>query len=179
MQIVKSLILPARPVAGELRGVIQPKGNGHRILIDQQERLVLNRHGEIKKDADSIWSRIVGLGIKTRFIDAEIMLRTKTGRGSIILIDAFDPDKPKPIQDRLKEIEEVQIAPFALQPNRVYRMPTLDNKKLKTLWAEMDFHNRNGEVVWEGFVSKDDQAYPWIKKPNWTSWEWKKLRIKS
>ena len=176
---MKSLYLPARPIAGELAGVVQPKANGHRLLIDQKERLVLNRHGEIKRDADSIWDRVAGLGIKSRFIDAEIMLRTQTGRGSIILIDAFDPENPKPIQDRLKEIEEVQIATFALQPDKLYRMPTLDIKKIKTLWKEMDWHNRNGEVLWEGFVSKNDTAYPWIKKPNWCSVEWHKLRLRS
>lgn len=175
---MKSQIFPARPVAGELEGIIQPKANGHRLLIDQQERLVMNRHGEIKKEANEVWSKIVKLGIKTRYIDAELMVRTKTGRGSIILIDAFDPQNPKPIQERLKEIEEVQIAPFALQPNRVYRMPTLAAVKLKTLWAEMDWHNK-GEVVWEGFVSKDDQAYPWIKKPTHCSFEWHKLRLRS
>lgn len=179
MQTMKSLVLPARPIAGELEGIIQPKANGHRLLIDQKERLVLNRHGEIKRDADSIWQRIVELGIKPRFIDAEIMLRTQAGKGSIILIDAFDPDNPKPIQDRLKEIEEVQIAPFALGQNKIYRMPTLDIKKVKTVWAEMDWHNRNGDVVWEGFVSKNDTAYPYIKKSNWHSVEWHKLRIKS
>ena len=174
---MKSLVLPARPIAGELEGVVQPKANGHRLLIDQQERLVMNRHGEIKKEASEVWSKIEGLGIKTRYIDAELMVRTQTGRGSIILIDAFDPNNPKPIQDRLKEIEEIQIAPFALQPCKVYRMPTLNISKLKTLWQEMDWHNR-GEVVWEGFVSKNDTAYPWIKKPNWHSVEWHKLRLR-
>lgn len=175
---MKSLILPARPIAGELEGVIQPKANGHRLLIDQQERLVMNRHGEIKKEANEVWSKIEGLGIKTRYIDAELMVRTQTGRGSIILIDAFDPQNPKPIQERLKEIEEVQIAPFALQPGKVYRMPTFDIKNIKALWWEMDRHNRNGEVLWEGFVSKNDKAYPWIKKPSWCSVEWHKWRLR-
>ena len=175
---MKSLVLPARPIAGELEGVVQPKANGHRLLIDQQERLVMNRHGEIKKEANEVWAKIEGLGIKARYIDAELMVRTQTGRSSIILIDAFDPQNPKPIQDRLKEIEEVQIAPFALQPGKVYRMPTLNISKLKTLWQEMDWHNRE-EVVWEGFVSKNDTAYPWIKKPNWHSVEWHKLRLRS
>jgi len=178
MNQMKSLILPARPIAGEMFGVVQPKANGHRLLIDQQEKRVMNRHGEIKKEADEVWAKIVGLGIKTRFIDAELMMRTQAGRGSIILIDAFDPDSPKPIKERLKEIEEVQIAPFALQPGKVYRMPTLDISKLKTLWREMDWHNRNGEILWEGFVSKDDEAYPWIKKPNWCSLEWHKWRLR-
>ena len=94
------------------------------------------------------------------------------------MIDAFDPNNPKPIQDRLKEIEEVQIAPFALQPGKVYRMPTFDIKNIKALWWEMDRHNRNGEVLWEGFVSKNDKAYPWIKKPSWCSVEWHKWRLR-
>ena len=79
---MKSLVLPARPIAGELEGVVQPKANGNRVLIDQQERLVMNRHGEIKKEANEVWAKIEGLGIKTRYIDAELMVRTRTGRGS-------------------------------------------------------------------------------------------------
>ena len=175
---MKSLILPARPIAGELDGILQPKANGDRLLIDQKERMVYNRKGEIKKQADYVWQRIAPLNIKTRYVDAELMARTRAGRDAIILIDAFDPDNPKPIQERLKEIEEVQIASFNIQPGRVYRMPTLDIKNIKALWWEMDRHNRNGEVLWEGFVSKNDKAYPFIKKPSWCSVEWHKWRLR-
>jgi hypothetical protein len=49
---------------------------------------------------------ILGAGIKSRFVDCEIMgQRTKTGKGTIVVMDAFDPANPKPYAERMKEIE--------------------------------------------------------------------------
>ena len=180
--------LPARPVAcahnvygDEYADYIhQPKANGWRFLFDQATGLVMNRHGVKAKNSELVLERLKGIEIKARYIDGEIMgMRTRTAKGTIILIDAFDPANPLPISERLKLIEEIEPASYEVKANALLRMPTLSHHKLKACWAEMDYQNQKaGEVLWEGFVSKDDQKYPFITNPAYCSPEWHKMRIR-
>jgi hypothetical protein len=180
--------LPARPVAcahnvygDEYADYIhQPKANGWRFLFDQATGLVTNRHGVKAKNSELVLERLKGIEIKARYIDGEIMgMRTRSAKGTIILIDAFDPVNPLPISERLKLIEEIEPASYEVKANALLRMPRLDHDKLKACWAEMDYQNQKaGEVLWEGFVSKDDQRYPWISNPSYCSPQWHKMRIR-
>ncbi len=158
----------------------QPKANGWRFLFDQATGLVMNRHGVKAMNSELVLERLKGIEIKARYIDGEIMgMRTRAAKGTIILIDAFDPANPKPIAERLKLIEKIEPASYMVKANSLLRMPILCHSKLKACWAEMDYQNQKaGEVLWEGFVSKDDQRYPWISNPNHRSPEWRKMRIR-
>ena len=161
--------------------VHQPKANGWRFLFDQATGLIMNRHGVKAKNSELVLERLKGIEIKARYIDGEIMgMRTRTAKGTIILIDAFDPSNPLPRAERLKLIEEIEPASYEVKANALLRMPRLDHGKLKACWAEMDYQNQKaGEVLWEGFVSKDDQKYPFITNPAYCSHEWHKMRIRS
>jgi hypothetical protein len=181
---MKSLF-PARPVgAAEAPWsetyedwAIEPKANGWRGLLDQQEGIAYNRKGGIATNSKLVIERLAGAGIKSRFVDCEIMgMREKVGVGTIIVIDAFNPANPKPYGERVKEFEHIEPASFALRQNALLRMPRLDHKKLKAIWEDMNFHNRSG-LVWEGFVMKQDDSYPWVKNPNYCSLSWHKYRI--
>jgi len=180
--------LPARPVACPVsvyrkeyaKRINQPKANGWRFLLDQATGLVTNRHGVKAKNSELVLERLKGVDIKARYIDGEIMgMRTRSAKGTIILIDAFDPANPLPISERLKLIEEIEPASYEVKANALLRMPRLDHDKLQACWAEMDYQNQKaGEVLWEGFVSKDDQKYPFITNPAYCSPEWHKMRIR-
>jgi hypothetical protein len=156
---------------------IEPKANGWRGWFDQKLGIAYNRHGKVASNAKLMVERLAGAGIKSRFIDCEIMgMREKRGIGTIIVIDAFDPDNPKPYAQRVKEFEEIEPASFDLKQNALLRMPRLNHKKLKAIWEEMNFQNRNG-LVWEGFVMKKDDRYPFIADPSYCSPSWHKWRI--
>ena len=177
---------PARPYGSD--GVFgdeywdwihQPKFNGWRFLADLATGEVFNRKGGKAKNESLVLKRLKGFGFKSRFVDGEICgMRTKTGAGTIIVIDSFDPENPKPIQGRLKEFEEIEPASFNVRSNALLRMPSLNHKNLRHCWQEMDYQNKKaGETIWEGFVSKKDSKYPWLKNPDWVSMEWHKMRI--
>lgn len=183
MQTLKSF--PARPVgAAEAPWsetysdwAIEPKANGWRGWFDQQTGIGYNRHGKVASNQNLMRERLTNCGIKSRWIDCEIMgMREKVGVGSVIVIDAFDPDNPKPYAQRVKEFEHIESASFCLRQNALLRMPRLAHHKLKTIWDEMNFQNRSG-LVWEGFVMKKDDAYPFVTDPNHCSLPWHKWRI--
>ena len=158
----------------------QPKANGWRFLFNQATGVVMNRYGTRAKNSELVLERLKGTNINAKYIDGEIMgMRTRAAKGTIILIDAFDPSDPKPIAERLKLIEEIEPASFEVKPNSLLRMPNLAHNKLRKCWQEMDYQNqRAGEVLWEGFVSKDDQKYPWTTNPSNFSPELHKMRIR-
>lgn len=158
----------------------QPKWNGWRFLADLATGEIFNRKGGRAKNESLVLKRLKSFGFKSRYVDGEICgMRTKAGKGTIIIIDSFDPDKPKPIKERLKEFEEIESASFNIRENALLRMPNLDHKNLRRCWQEMEFvNNRHNETLWEGFVSKNDTKYPWTKNPNWVSPEWHKMRIR-
>jgi hypothetical protein len=157
---------------------IEPKANGWRGWFDQKLGIAYNRHGKVASNAKLMVERLAGAGIKSRFIDCEIMgMREKAGQGTIIVIDAFDPENPKPYSQRVKEFEEIEPASFRLKQNALLRMPCLDHSKLKQIWQEMDFENRNG-LVWEGFVMKQDAPYEAVENPAYCSYSWHKWRLK-
>jgi hypothetical protein len=96
---------PARPVgAYELPSsesysewAIEPKANGWRGLFDQLTGIGYNRHGQFASNQNLMAERLANCGIKSRWIDCEIMgMREKKGLGTIIIIDAFDPQNPSP-----------------------------------------------------------------------------------
>jgi hypothetical protein len=155
---------PARPVgAYELPSsesysewAIEPKANGWRGWFDQLTGIGYNRHGQFASNQNLMAERLANCGIKSRWIDCEIMgMREKKGLGTIIIIDAFDPENPKPYAERVKEFEHITPAPFELPTNSLLRMPRLDHSRLKQIWEEMNAQNVGG-LVWEGFVMKND-----------------------
>lgn len=177
---------PARPVGAEEAAWsdayknwhIEPKANGWRGWFDQELGIAYNRHGKTAHNYRLMVEKLSGAGIKSRFIDCEIMgMREKTGEGTLIVIDAFDPNNPKPYSQRVKEFEEIEPASFRLKKNALLRMPRLNHSKLKTIWQEMDFENRNG-LVWEGFVMKQETPYEVLENPKHFSNTWHKWRLK-
>jgi len=176
---------PARPVGAAdapwsetyQDWAIEPKANGWRGWFDQKEGIAYNRHGKVASNAPLMFERLATAGIKSRFVDCEIMgMREKKAVGTIIVIDAFDPDNPKPYAQRVKEFEEIEPASFNLKTNALLRMPRLNHKNLKAIWQEMNYHNRGG-LVWEGFVMKNDERYPFVTNPSYCSLDWHKWRI--
>jgi hypothetical protein len=185
-----SFPLPARPQASAVPAshiefakdtVIEGKLNGWRGLFDQQTEQGYNRKGQFAFNHKLMADRILGAGIKSRFVDCEIMgQRTRTGRGTIVVMDAFDPANPKPYADRMKEIEHLETVTFDVAENKLLRFVSLAHHKINAIWQEMSFHNtKAGEVVWEGFVMKatDERNYPFITHPNNYSPSWRKQRI--
>lgn len=157
---------------------IEPKANGWRGWFDQKLGVAYNRHGKIASNAKLMIERLADAKIKSRFIDCEIMgMRERAGLGTIIVIDAFDPENPKPYSQRVKEFEEIEPASFRLKQNALLRMPRLSHSKLKAIWQEMDFENRNG-LVWEGFVMKQDVPYEAVENPAYCSYSWHKWRLR-
>jgi len=187
-----SLPLPARPVGSAVPAsheefakdtAIEGKLNGWRGWFDQQTGLGYNRHGQLASNHNLMAERLVGAGIKSRFIDCEIMgQRTKTGKGTIVVMDAFDPAKPKPYAERMKEIEHLEAVTFDVPQNKLLRFVQLAHSKINSIWEEMNFqNNKAGETIWEGFVMKaiNDGKYPFITHPNYCSHAWQKQRIRS
>lgn len=177
---------PARPVHASVPAwdkcfsdhAIEGKANGWRVLIDQETMTARNRHGERSSLEVEVIQKVKDAGIESRFLDCEWMgQRTKTGAGTLILIDTCEP---LPYEERVKKLEHIEPVSFQIKSNALLRMNRLDHDKLQFCWQEMEFVNRTaGEVVWEGFVMKKDSRYPWITKPTQHSYEWKKMRIRS
>jgi len=181
--------LPAKPMASAFPAshegfarcsAIEGKLNGWRGLFNQKTGIGYNRHGKIASNHNLMVERLVGAGIKAPFIDCEIMgQRTKTGKGTIVVMDAFDPENPKPYAERMKDIEHLEAVTFDVQPNKLLRFVCLAHHKINSIWEEMNYqNNKAGEVVWEGFVMKALGKYPFITNPNYTSPEWQKQRIR-
>ena len=186
-----SLPLPARPVGSAVPAshiefakdtAIEGKLNGWRGWFDQETKQGYNRHGKFASNHNLMADMILGAGIKSRFVDCEIMgQRTKTGKGTIVVMDAFDPANPKPYAERMKEIEHLEAVTFDVQPNKLLRFVRLTHHKINAIWEEMNFqNNKAGEVIWEGFVMKslDDGKYPYITNPSYCSPSWQKQRIR-
>jgi hypothetical protein len=187
---MKSLIpLPARPYGSAVPAsdkvyakdsAIEGKLNGWRGLFNQKTGIGYNRHGKIASNHNLMVERLSNAGIKAPYIDCEIMgQRTRTGRGTIVVMDAFDPENPKPYVERMKEIEHLEAVTFDVQDNKLLRFVRLAHSKINSIWEEMNYqNNRTGEVVWEGFVMKDLGKYPFITNPKYISPEWQKQRIR-
>ena len=182
---------PARPVPSSVPAshigfaegtAIEGKLNGWRGLFNQKTGIGYNRHGKIASNHNLMVERLANAGIKAPFIDCEIMgQRTKTGKGTIVVMDAFDPANPKPYAERMKEIEHLEAVTFDVASNKLLRFVRLAHEKINSIWEEMNFqNNKAGEVIWEGFVMKalDDGKYPFITNPNYCSPAWQKQRIR-
>ena len=187
---MKSLIpLPARPDGSAVPAsdkvyakdsAIEGKLNGWRGLFHQKTGIGYNRHGKIASNHNLMVERLANAGIKAPYIDCEIMgQRTRAGRGTIVVMDAFDPENPKPYVERMKEIEHLEAVTFDVPDNKLLRFVRLAHSKINSIWEEMNYqNNRAGEVVWEGFVMKDLGKYPFITNPKYRSPEWQKQRIR-
>jgi len=187
-----SFPLPARPQPSAVPAShtefskdtsIEGKANGWRGLFHQKTGIGYNRYGKIASNHNLMVERLSNAGIKAPYIDCEIMgMRTKTGKGTIIVMDAFDPANPKPYAERMKEIEHLEAVTFDVPDNKLLRFVRLTHSKIKSIWEEMEFqNNKAGETIWEGFVMKslNDGKYPFITKPSYCSYEWQKERIRS
>ena len=187
---MKSLIpLPARPDGSAVPAsdkiyakdsAIEGKLNGWRGLFHQKTGIGYNRHGKIASNHNLMVERLANAGINAPYIDCEIMgQRTRTGKGTIVVMDAFDPANPKPYAERMKEIEHLEAVTFDVPDNRLLRFVRLAHSKINSIWEEMNYQNhRAGEVIWEGFVMKDLGKYPFITNPRYISPEWQKQRIR-
>jgi len=186
-----SFPLPARPIGSAVPAnhdefsdgfSIEGKLNGWRGWFDQETKQGYNRHGKFASNHNLMADMILGAGIKSRFVDCEIMgQRTKAGKGTIVVMDAFDPANPKPYAERMKEIEHLEAVTFDVPDNKLLRFVRLAHHKINSIWEEMNFqNNKAGEVVWEGFVMKalNDGKYPFITNPNYCSPAWQKQRIR-
>jgi UDP-N-acetylglucosamine/UDP-N-acetylgalactosamine diphosphorylase len=95
--------------------------NGWRGWFDQETKQGYNRHGKFASNHNLMADMILGAGIKSRFVDCEIMgQRTKTGKGTIVVMDAFDPANPKPYAERMKEIEHLEAVTFDVPDNNYF-----------------------------------------------------------
>jgi hypothetical protein len=178
--------LPARPVHASVPAwddcfedhAIEGKANGWRILIDQETMTAQNRKGGRSTLEAEVMAKVSEANIPCRYLDCEWMgQRTKTGAGTLILIDTCEP---LPYAERMKKLEHIEPVGFQIKSNALLRMNRLDHSMLKACWSEMEFvNNTAGEVVWEGFVMKKDDKYPWTKNTSHYSYEWKKMRIRS
>jgi hypothetical protein len=156
---------------------IEPKLNGWRMVIDQQEHKVYNRHGERAKFEGDILATLGRTKIASRFLDCEWMgNRTKTGQNTLVVIDVMEP---LPYAERRAIFSKLKPLSFEVPDNALLRMPTFKHPRLKAIWAEMEFqNNRAGETIFEGFVMKKDEHYPVLTNPNHNNAEWHKMRIR-
>jgi hypothetical protein len=156
---------------------IEPKFNGWRMVIDQQERKVFSRRGERAKYEADILKTLGRTKIASRFLDCEWMgNRTKTGQNTLILIDVMEP---LPYAERRKVFSKIKPASFELPDNALLRMPTFRHERLKAIWQEMEFQNRKaGETIFEGFIMKKDDCYPSQTDPHSYCGQWHKMRIR-
>jgi hypothetical protein len=187
---MKSLIpLPAKPDGSSVPAsdkayakdcAIEGKLNGWRGLFNQKTGIGYNRHGKIASNHNLMVERLANAGIKAPYIDCEIMgQRTKTGKGTIVVMDAFDPENPKSYAERMKDIEHLEAVTFDVADNKLLRFVRLAHHKINAVWEEMNYqNNKAGEVIWEGFVMKALGKYPFITKPSYVSPEWQKQRIR-
>lgn len=182
---LKSKILPARPVGAYYEPwsdryrdyAIEPKFNGWRGLYNQKTGIGYNRNGDIATNANLMQKLLSNCKIKSPWIDCEIMgMRESIGIGTIIIIDAFDPDNPLPYDERIKEFSHIEPAGYKLKPHSLLRMPRYKHDRLKDVISEMKYNNNFG-LVFEGFVMKKDSAYPFATSPKLTSHEWHKWRF--
>lgn len=156
---------------------IEPKLNGWRMVIDQQECKVYNRHGERAKFERDILATLGRTKIASRYLDCEWMgNRTRTGQNTLVLIDVVEP---LPYAERRKKFSKLKPLSFDVADNALLRMPTFKHERLKAIWEEMDFQNRKaGETIFEGFVMKKDDHYPVLTNANHSNPEWHKMRMR-
>lgn len=175
---------PARPSPSSLPAwsdcfhdwSIEPKANGWRVLIDQERMEVWNRKGKRSSLEYSVLKKVQNSKIKSRWLDCEWMgQRTKTGSGTLVIIDACEP---MPYAERRNLFSHIEPMGFEVKSNALLRMPTYSHSKIKAVWKEMEFQNaKAGETIFEGFVMKKDYSYPWGKGENWETYNWQKQRI--
>lgn len=156
---------------------IEPKLNGWRMVIDQLERKVYNRHGERAKYERDILKTLGRIKINSRFLDCEWMgNRTKTGQNTLVLIDVIEP---LPYAERRAIFSKLKPLSFEVPDNALLRMPTFKHARLTAIWHEMEFQNtRAGETIFEGFVMKQGNAYPSMKQSTDYCNDWHKMRIR-
>ena len=103
--------------------LFQPKYNGWRGVYDQKTGLAYNRYGKLSSNQRLLDERMARVKIPARYVDLEIMgLRTKTGKETVIVLDAFDPDNPKPIQERIDDFGHIEVAGADIRNGRTYRV---------------------------------------------------------
>ena len=119
--------------------------------------------------------------IPARYVDLEIMgLRTKTGKETVIVLDAFDPDNPKPIQERIDDFGHIEVAGADIRNGRTYRVWNIWFSGIHKACDIMKHaNNQNMEIIFEGLVIKDmnEKSYPFTRKPYWNSQGWLKYRF--
>lgn len=137
--------------------VFEPKANGWRCLVDLEKGLVWSRHGKPFSLADQVMSVVRGDGYDfkaIRWLDCELLgRRTKTGAGSVLLLDVVTQGTYKERRDLFSALLE---CPFDDIPKgRFLRLPSYSQtdsiQVIETMKAVNAFRK---EVIWEGVVCK-------------------------
>lgn len=183
----------ARNVLPSKGWACEPKINGWRIVVDTELRQVWNRHGKIFSHADKvleILSPLLATWNASRFLDGEFLgLRTKFGKGSVVLFDSMDLDDSTEYDIRkfrlLEAVQDIKVLGGALQflewgekgLASIEYLPHFVAESISSIskWME-DFNQKIGEDFFEGWVFKDRGAYPWQRSATANSAQWIKDR---
>ncbi|NCY22596.1 hypothetical protein EBX31_11670 [bacterium] len=135
----------------------EPKANGWRCLVDLKEGLVWSRHGKPFSLAEQVMSVVRGDGYNfgaVRWLDCELLgRRTKTGAGSVLLLDIVGDGT---YTERREWLSVLLECPWDDIPKgRFLRLPSFSQaeavQSIETMKAVNAFRK---EVIWEGVVCK-------------------------
>jgi len=135
----------------------EPKANGWRCLVDLQDGVVWSRHGKPFSMASQVMSVVRGDGYNfgaVRWLDCELLgRRTKTGAGSVLLLDVVGDGTYTERRDWLSVLLE---CPWDDIPKgRFLRLPSFNQSEAVQAIETMKAVNAlRKEVVWEGVVCK-------------------------
>ena len=135
----------------------EPKANGWRCLVDLQDGVVWSRHGKPFSMASQVMSVVRGDGYNfgaVRWLDCELLgRRTKTGAGSVLLLDVVGDGNYTERRDWLSVLLE---CPWDDIPKgRFLRLPSFNQSEAVQAIETMKAVNAlRKEVVWEGVVCK-------------------------
>jgi hypothetical protein len=172
-------VLPAKGWASE------PKINGWRIIIDTELRQVWNRHGErFKYEADVLKvlaENLFPVWSEARFLDGEFLgLRTKTGKGSVVLFDSMDLNDSTSYDIRKTRLSACVPAfqdPAKWEVGQLRVLEEVSPDKVSEFsQAMVEANKKLGEDFFEGWVFKDRGAYPWQRTATAHSAQWIKDR---
>jgi ATP-dependent DNA ligase len=135
----------------------EPKANGWRCLVDLEEGVVWSRHGKPFSMASQVMSVVRGDGYNfgaVRWLDCELLgRRTKTGAGSVLLLDVVGDGTYAERRDWLSVLLE---CPWDDIPKgRFLRLPSFtQSEALQNIETMKAVNTLRKEVVWEGVVCK-------------------------
>ena len=133
------------------------KANGWRCLVDLENGLVWSRHGKPFSMASQVMSVVRGDGYNfgaVRWLDCELLgRRTKTGAGSVLLLDVVGDGT---YTERRGWLDVLLECPWDDIPKgRFLRLPSFNQTEaLNNIETMKAVNALRKEVVWEGVVCK-------------------------